>query len=327
MLELDKYTRKLAAILFTDMVGYTAVMQRDEILAIKMQKRHQYVVDTCVQQFGGEVKNDMGDGSMSVLPSAIQVIQCAMAIQQELKKEPVVNIRVGIHIADVLIEESGKVHGDGINIASRIETLGVAGAILFSKEIYNKIKNHPEFKTVLVGSFPFKNVEEPMEVYAIANEGFAIPSAQEALSTGKLKKSNTTQPAEKGQKPISKAWWLAAPIVLLLAILLFKWVQQPTSASKLSLPPETSPAVENKQHWTGKVAHFDSRPASGVILDINGGVYKDTTDATGHFDLYLPSMYANERVTLTLFYEGKMNLSREIRLSEEVLQSLKLEPK
>ena len=169
MLELDKYSRKLAAILFTDMVGYTAVMQRDEILAIKMQKRHQYVVDTCVQQFGGEVKNDMGDGSMSVLPSAIQVIQCAMAIQQELKKEPVVNIRVGIHIADVLIEESGKVHGDGINIASRIETLGVAGAILFSKEIYNKIKNHPEFKTVLVGSFPFKNVEEPMEVYAIAN--------------------------------------------------------------------------------------------------------------------------------------------------------------
>ena len=86
MLELDKYSRKLAAILFTDMVGYTAVMQRDEILAIKMQKRHQYVVDTCVQQFGGEVKNDMGDGSMSVLPSAIQVIQCAMAIQQELKK-------------------------------------------------------------------------------------------------------------------------------------------------------------------------------------------------------------------------------------------------
>ena len=122
------------------MVGYTAVMQHDEMLAINMQKRHQAVVDEFVNKYGGEVKNDMGDGSMSILPSAYRVIKCAMDIKTNYSTGIHINIRVGIHIADILLEKSGKVHGDGINIASRIETLGVAGAILFSQKSIIKLK-------------------------------------------------------------------------------------------------------------------------------------------------------------------------------------------
>lgn len=323
MQELDRYTRKLAAILFTDMVGYTAVMQRDEMLAIQMQKRHQATVDSCVKKFGGEVKNDMGDGSMSILPSAIQVIKCAMAIQEELRQEPRVNIRVGIHIADVLEEESGKVHGDGINIASRIETLGVAGAILFSKEVYNKIKNQPEFKTVLVGSFPFKNVEEPMDIYAIANEGFSVPTSQEALSAGKLKKQDGTKTTEVKSKSYSSWWWLLSIPVLIGVVYL----------SNLSgkSPQENSPILSEPkpelQSWTGQVVHFDSRPAAGVILDINAGVARDTTGPEGQFEILLPNHYQGQQISLSLFYKGKLNLSHEIRLSgPEVLKTLKLKP-
>jgi len=320
---LDRYTRKLAAILFTDMVGYTAVMQRDEMLAIQMQKRHQAAVDSCVKRFGGEVKNDMGDGSMSILPSAIQVIKCAMAIQEELRKEPRVNIRVGIHIADILEEENGKVHGDGINIASRIETLGVAGAILFSKEVYNKIKNQPEFKTVLVGSFPFKNVEEPMDIYAIANEGFSVPTSQEALSAGKLKKQDGTLTAEVKNKSYSPWWWLLLIPVLIGVIYLFNRAGKNPEGNS-SVLSEPKPEL---QSWTGRVVHFDSRPAAGVILDINAGVARDTTGPEGQFELLLPTHYQGQQITLSLFYRDKLNLSHEIRLSgPEVLKTLKLKP-
>lgn len=322
MSNLDQYTRKLAAILFTDMVGYTAVMQKDEMKAILLQKRHQATVETCVKQFGGEVKNDMGDGSMSILPSAYQVIQCAMAIQEELKKEPRVNIRIGIHIADVLIEENGKVHGDGINIASRIETLGVAGAILFSKEIHNKIRNHPEFKSVLVGSFPFKNVEEPMEIYAIGNEGYAIPSTEEALAAGKLKKENG--PAEKTKTKISPWIWVLA-VPLLMALIFSK--QLFGSKEKPGDQMDNLQIVPQLQTWNGQVFHFDARPAGGVIIDINGGVARDTTDDQGKFLVQLPVNYAGQQITLALFYNGKLNLSHEIRLSgKEALANLKLQP-
>lgn len=325
MSDLDNYTRKLAAILFTDMVGYTAVMQKDEMKAILLQKRHQSTVETFVKKFGGEVKNDMGDGSMSILPSAYQVIQCAMAIQEELKKEPNrVNIRVGIHIADILVEESGKVHGDGINIASRIETLGVAGAILFSKEIHNKIKNHPEFKTVLVGSFPFKNVEEPMEIYAIGNDGYSIPTSEEAFAAGKLKKQSApvNQPAKKIVSP-----WLWLLTLPLLGFLIFQFNRSGDPEVILQTKMEDNTVTVPVQNWKGRVSHFDSRPAVGVILDINGGIARDTTDIKGDFELTLPATYSGQQISLSLFYKGKLNMSHEIRLSgPEVLQTLKLKP-
>ena len=321
-MDLDKYSRRLAAILFTDMVGYTAVMQKDELKAIQMQKKHQRVVDQYVKQFGGEVKNDMGDGSMSILPSAYEVIRCAMAIQKELKQEPDrVNIRVGIHIADILEEENGKVHGDGINIASRIETLGVAGAILFSKEVYNKIKNHPEFKCALVGSFPFKNVEDPIEIYAIANEGYAIPSEAEALANGKLKKPvpGDQQPTNT-KKPVKWLYLLIIPIGLTVLYLFNQKKAEP------ALPVTPILLKDSMQHWKGQIIQSDLNPVPGVIIDINGAIATDTSDATGHFEFVLPKSYLNQQVDLSLFYKGKLNLSHKIRLSQEVLDKLKIEP-
>jgi class 3 adenylate cyclase len=322
-MDLDKYSRRLAAILFTDMVGYTAVMQKDELKAIQMQKKHQRVVDQYVKQYGGEVKNDMGDGSMSILPSAYEVIRCAMAIQKELKQEPDrVNIRVGIHIADILEEENGKVHGDGINIASRIETLGVAGAILFSKEVYNKIKNHPEFKCALVGSFPFKNVEDPIEIYAIANDGYSIPSEAEALANGKLKKPIVAGEQVPSKPKQSFNWWYL--LILPIGLAVFYFLNQKKSPE--IIPPATPIIKDSMQHWKGQIVQSDLSPAPGVIIDINGGIARDTSDAMGHFEFILPKSYFNQQVDLSLFYKGKLNLSHKIRLNQEVLDQLKIEP-
>lgn len=316
------FTRKLAAILFTDMVGYTAVMQHDEMLAINMQKRHQAVVDEFVNKYGGEVKNDMGDGSMSILPSAYQVIKCAMDIQNELQHgDPHINIRVGIHIADILLEKSGKVHGDGINIASRIETLGVAGAILFSQEVYNKIKNHPEFVIKKVGTYPFKNVDEPMNIYAIANAGFNIPTESQALAAGKLKKN---QASRSVFKPSTILYILFLFIAAIAGYILFS--KKTTLDQVVQLPANNNPPITEKI-WKGKIVNANLVPARGITLEIEGKLV-DTTNDLGEFEFAFPEKYTNQKVNIIL-NKGKADEFRPdiIRLNDENISLLKINRK
>ena len=115
----------------------------------------------------------------------IPTIKQHIDMQKELQTEPVVPLRIGMHIGEVLFEE-GKIFGDGVNLASRIQSLGLANTILFSEEIHNKIKNNPEFKSASLGSFEFKNVEKAVEVFVLMNEGLSIPLPDEM--EGKLKK-------------------------------------------------------------------------------------------------------------------------------------------
>ena len=166
--------RQLAAILFTDIVGYTAMMQQDEQNAVSITKRYTSVLKQLVPSHGGEILNDYGDGCLCSFSSATEAVRCAIQIQKQLRDEPKVPLRIGLHIGEVLLED-GKIFGDGVNVASRIQSLAQGNSILFSKEIFDKIRNQPDFKSVSLGSFEFKNVDEPMEVFALANEGLIIP--------------------------------------------------------------------------------------------------------------------------------------------------------
>ena len=196
---------RLAAILFTDIVGSTAVMQKDELTAVNMNRRYLAVLKQSVTKHHGEILNDYGDGSLCSFGSAIQAVRCAIEMQLLLQTEPLVPLRIGLHIGEIFFED-GKVFGDGVNVASRIQSLGVANSILLSSEINNKLKNQPEFNTVPVGRFQFKNVDEPMEVFALANEGFVVPDKKKM--DGKLQE----------KKHAGRKWAFAlAPIVLLTA--------------------------------------------------------------------------------------------------------------
>jgi len=176
--------RHLAAILFTDIVNSTAIMQKNEQVAVSMNMRYMAVLKQYVPEHNGEIINDYGDGSLCVFASSTQAVRCAMEMQRQFQTEPKVPLRIGIHVGEMFLEE-GKVFGDGVNVASRIESLGIANSILFSSEINNKLKNQPEFKTVSVGRFDFKNVDERIEVFALCNEGFAVPDKRKM--EGKLK--------------------------------------------------------------------------------------------------------------------------------------------
>jgi len=170
-------TRQLAAILFTDIAGYTAMMQRDEQSAITMVKHHRAVLEKTVAESNGEVIEFYGDGSLSIFTSITQAMHCAYSIQQQMQGDPPVPLRIGLHIGEVIYED-GKIMGDGVNIAARIQSLGQPGSILFSKEVFDKIRNHNEFTTVYLGKYSLKNVTEPMEVFALSNEGLSVPAKE-----------------------------------------------------------------------------------------------------------------------------------------------------
>jgi adenylate cyclase len=171
-------TRQLAAIMFTDMVGFTALMQSDEALANAKRERHKTVLETAMKKYGGKILQYYGDGTLCIFSSAIEGVHCAISIQEQLTREPRVDLRIGIHTGDILVEDEG-VYGDGVNIASRIETLSVPGGVFISEKVYDDIRNQKDITAREIGSFELKNVQQPIRVFAISNPGFTVPSRNE----------------------------------------------------------------------------------------------------------------------------------------------------
>ena len=195
-------TRQLAAIMFTDIVGYTALMQENEQKAVSVIRHYNVALNKHVTEHNGKILNYYGDGSLCTFLSATDATTCAIELQKELQTDPAVPLRIGLHIGEIFFEEE-KALGDGVNIASRIQSLAQANTILFSHEVFDKIKNNPGFKPVSLGLFDFKNVDEPMEVFALANTGFVVP--KRAQMKGKLKQ----------KKKLSLLLWIT--IICLLA--------------------------------------------------------------------------------------------------------------
>src|SRR5881227_1100052 len=134
--------RKLAAIMFTDMVGYSALSQRDEKLAQELLEEHRRLLREIFPRFNGTEIKTIGDAFLIEFNSALEAAQCAIEIQRTLAKrnhdvtaERRIEVKIGIHIGDV-VHRSGDVYGDGVNIASRIEALAGAGGICVSMDLF-----------------------------------------------------------------------------------------------------------------------------------------------------------------------------------------------
>lgn len=171
--------RMLAAIMFTDMVGFTAMMQENEQQAKELRDRLRNVLDEFIFSHQGRILQFYGDGTLSIFGSALEAVKCAVEIQQELQKDPKVPLRIGIHMGDIVYDDDG-VYGDGVNIASRIESLAVSGSVLISDKVYDEVSNHPMIKVKSLGYFNLKNVKKPVAIYCITGNGLVIPS-KEAL--------------------------------------------------------------------------------------------------------------------------------------------------
>jgi TolB-like protein/class 3 adenylate cyclase len=179
--------RQLAIILFADIQGYTAIMQKDELSASRVLRRFHEELETKVKNHEGSIVNFYGDGALCIFQNPVEALRAAMELSASFQLDPLIPVRIGLHSGSIVIEQD-KVFGDSINIASRIESLGWPGAILLSKKIRDEIKNQPEFNLKSLGLFDFKNVDEPLELFALANEGFFVP--RRARMQGKLKSSH-----------------------------------------------------------------------------------------------------------------------------------------
>ncbi len=154
-----KEQRKLAAVMFTDMVGYSALTQKNEKLALELLEEHKRALRSVFPKYGGQEIKTIGDAFLVEFGSAVNAAQCAVEIQKKLhqrnesvKPERVVQIRIGLHVGDVVYKEKD-VFGDGVNIASRIEPLAVPGGICVSEELVRfKIKSRSQSYDLEVAS-------------------------------------------------------------------------------------------------------------------------------------------------------------------------------
>ncbi len=175
----DTPHRRLAAIMFTDIVGYTALMQRSEAQAVALRRQHRRVFEEQHQLHRGEILQYFGDGTLSVFESGVAAVECAIAIQRGLREATEkVPLRIGLHLGDIVFDGT-EIYGDGVNLASRIEGMGLAGAILLSDRLTVELRNHPRIGTQSLGRFELKNIERPVEVFAVVGEGLKIPRRAE----------------------------------------------------------------------------------------------------------------------------------------------------
>ena len=143
----SQMNRRLAAIMFTDIVGYTALMQKDEKSAAAVRTRHREVFQDKHQEHNGNIIQYFGDGTLSAFQSGVEAVECAIAIQRMLGTEYGIPLRIGLHIGDIVFDGI-EIYGDGVNFASRIESMSVAGAILISEQLNEELKNHLHISTV-----------------------------------------------------------------------------------------------------------------------------------------------------------------------------------
>ncbi len=187
-------SRQLAAIMFADIAGYTGMMQEDEGLALQLRKKLREKLEEQISLEHGRLLEFKGDGALCCFTSTIEAVQAAIALQTEMQREPVVPLRIGIHTGDVIFEDNN-VYGDGVNLASRIESFATPGSIFFSGKVYDDIKNQNDIHAISLGKFILKNVKEPVEIFAISNKGIVIPDKNNL--SGKGRKIIENKPAER----------------------------------------------------------------------------------------------------------------------------------
>ena len=159
--------------MFTDMVGYTAITQKDETFAMKLLEEHRALVRPFFPKHGGKEVKTIGDAFLVEFGSALEAVRCAYDMQQSLHElndtrpaEKMILLRIGVHLGDVIHSQSD-VYGDAVNVASRIEPIATPGGICISGEVHRQIKNKLEFPLVSLGRKELKNVGETVEVFKV----------------------------------------------------------------------------------------------------------------------------------------------------------------
>ncbi|MGZ5133808.1 MAG: tetratricopeptide repeat protein [Flavitalea sp.] len=208
--------RRLSAIMFTDMVGYSALTQKNEALALELLDDHRKIVRPFFPKHNGREIETAGDSFFVEFSSAVEATNCAIEIQSVLhernKTEPElrhIRLRIGLHIGDVVYVDN-HVHGDGVNIAARLEPLAVPGGICISEDVARQIRNKVPYPVIQLPAEKLKNISMPMDIFCIALPWLSSPQ--------RIKKN-----------PYPKKWLIYGAVTMLLLIIIswFLWIDKP----------------------------------------------------------------------------------------------------
>lgn len=184
--------RKLLSIVFTDIKGYTAIMEKDEAVALTMVEQFENHTKIIATKHHGKVVHFMGDGALVIFDNSLDAVGFGVEIQTLFLTEIPIPHRVGINTGEAVMKD-GNVYGDSVNVASRVESLGVPGCLLIADNTNRLIKNKGNFSTKSMGKFHFKNQSGLMEVFAVTNPPLVIPKRKDL--SGKTEPKNLKIPA------------------------------------------------------------------------------------------------------------------------------------
>jgi len=176
----EGFERKLAAILSADVEGYSRLMDDDEEATVRTLTSYRSAISDLVQQYRGRVVDSPGDNILAEFKSVVDAVNCAVEIQRDLEERNAeltdtrkMQFRIGVNLGDV-IEEDGRIYGDGVNIAARVEGLSEAGGICITGRVYDQVKNKLELGYEYLGEHSVKNISEPVRVYKVLMEPEAV---------------------------------------------------------------------------------------------------------------------------------------------------------
>ena len=175
--------RKLTAVVVADVVGYSRLTAEDEEGTIdRLRRLRSEIVDPAVARYRGRLIKTLGDGFLIEFASVVDAVRSSLEIQQRLgDEEGSIQLRVGIHISDVIVEPDGDLLGDGVNIAARLQAIADPGTICLSEDAFHQVRDKISVKTVDKGEVVLKNMPRPVRVYALHGG-----PARMALPTGRL---------------------------------------------------------------------------------------------------------------------------------------------
>jgi len=229
-------SRKLAAIVFTDIAGFTEMSARDELSALKLLEQQRKLFQPMVAEFEGSWLKEMGDGLLLSFDSSLNAVRCAVELQMAARTVEGLDLRIGIHQGDIVLQGT-EILGDGVNIASRIEPLAPVGGIALSEKIHQDIASHPEFTTKLLGQPDLKGVAHQLKVFCLTSHG--LPEG--AMIEESAEESKPRLMARAG----SSAFWapaLGAMIFVVGGVMVMNWTKNPD----LPKPPLVEKSAKEK---------------------------------------------------------------------------------
>ena len=195
-------TRKIAAILVADVVGYSRLAGADEERTLsRLRGLRSDLIDPAIAAHHGRIVKRTGDGSLIEFRSVVDAVRCAIEVQNGmiernagLPPERRIEFRVGIHLGDVVEESDGDLMGDGVNIAARLEGIATPGAICLSEHAYCQVKGRLDLAVTDLGPTKLKNIAEPIRVYSLE---VGVPCASEARAGPRPRKIHSVAPLDR----------------------------------------------------------------------------------------------------------------------------------